>query len=292
MEKITWKTLIQNLNILEMVSEGEEREINSSRMTRVGLELSGFFLRKQSSAAILLGKEEKLYLDQFSKEESDKKLEAILSMNPPVIILSRSFNESRILNLAKKYKTTLLRSNSSSSEINTLVNLNLLKLLSKTEMIHGNLIEVYGLGVLIIGDSGIGKSEITMELIKKGHLFIADDAVEHYRVFDKVFGKPSKFTKNLIEIRGIGIVDFSKFYGIQQIKNEAQIDVIIELNMLDGVTQFERLGRETSYKELSGIKIPYYKVPISPGRNASDIIEVIVNKQKLDVENKESKVNE
>lgn len=292
MEKITWKTLIQNLNILNLIYSGEEREITSSRMTRVGLELSGFFLRKQSSAAILLGKEENIYLNQFSKEERDEKLNKILKMNPPVIILSRSFDESIILDLAKKNKTTILKSNSSSSEINTLVNLTLLKLLSKTEMIHGNLIEVYGLGVLIIGDSGIGKSEITMELIKKGHLFIADDAVEHYRVFDKVFGKPSKYTKNLIEIRGIGIVDFSKFYGIQQIKNEAQIDVIIELNMLDGKTEFERLGRETLYKELSGIKIPYYKVPISPGRNASDIIEVIVNKQKLEIENKASKGNE
>lgn len=292
MEKITWKTLLNNLNIFEVLFEGEEREITSSRMTRVGLELSGFFIRKKSSATILLGKEEKLYLDQFDKNEANTKLENILKMSPPVIIISRSFEENLIIDLAKKYNTTILKSSSSSSEINTLVNLNLLKLLSKTEMIHGNLIEVYGLGVLIIGDSGIGKSEITMELIKKGHLFVADDAVEHYRVFDKVFGRPSMYTKNLIEIRGIGIVDFSKFYGIQQIKNEAQIDVIIELNILDGITQFERLGRETSYKELSGIKIPYYKVPISPGRNASDIIEVIVNKQKLDLESKVNNFNE
>ncbi len=281
MKSIDWESLVRNFQFLKIEHAGEKRDITSNRMTRLGLELSGFFPRKKSSSAILFGNEEFLYLQTFSEEEKLKRLENIFKLTPPVIILSRSFPPNCLLPLAKKYNTTVLSSDAASSEINTLINLHLLRKLSPTTLIHGNLIEVFGVGVLLIGDSGIGKSEITLELIRKGHIFICDDAVEYYRMFDKIFGRTTEATKNLMEIRGIGIVDISKMYGIQQIKTETSIDVIIELSIPDKSINFERLGKEPSYKDLGGIKIPYYKLPISPGRNVSYVIEMIINKQKL-----------
>ncbi len=281
MKSIDWENLVRSFHFFNIEYAGEKREITSTRMTRVGLELSGFFPRRKSSSCILFGNEEYLYLQTFPEEVRNEKIENIFKLLPPLIILSRSFPVSYILPFAKKYHTTVLSSDSASSEINTLINLHLLRELSQTHLIHGNLVEVFGLGVLMIGESGIGKSEITLELVRKGHLFVCDDAVEYYRVFDKIFGRTTETTKNLIEIRGMGIVDISKMYGIQQIKSETSIDIIIELNVQSQGLDFERLGREVSYKDLGGIKIPYYKLPISPGRNVSYVIEMIVNKQKL-----------
>ena len=282
---ITWETLRDKFPKFKIENEGKKNPITSSRMTRMGLELSGFIRRKKSTACILFGNEEYKYLKRFSKDEINDKLSAIFKLNPPAVILSRSFPYEVIKDCAVKHQVAVFSSNSSSSEINTIVNIELLRLLSDKIMIHGNLVEVFGMGVLIIGDSGIGKSEITLELLKKGHIFISDDAVEYYRLFDRIMGKSNDITKNLIEIRGIGILNIAKLYGIQQIKNEIEISVIIEMSMLNDKTTFERLGREGSYKELAGINIPYYKLPISPGRNAADIIEVIVNKQKLIMNN-------
>ncbi len=281
MKTIDWENIARNFNFLNIEYAGEKRGITSTRMTRVGLELSGFFPRKKSTSCILFGNEEFLYLQTFSEEQRNEKIENIFKLQPPVIILSRSFPASCLLEFAKKYDTTVLSSDSSSSEINTLINLHLLRELSETHLIHGNLVEVFGLGVLLLGESGIGKSEITLELLRKGHLFVCDDAVEYYRVFDKIVGRTAEITKNLIEIRGMGIVDISKMYGIQQIKSETSIDVIIELSVLGPEHEFDRLGNEVTYRDLSGIKIPYYKLPISPGRNISYVIEMIVNKQKL-----------
>ncbi len=281
MKLIDWENLVKHFNFLKIEYAGEKREITSTRMTRVGLELSGFFPRKKSTSCILFGNEEYLYLQTFPEKEKNEKIENIFKLQPPVIILSRSFPSECLIPFAKKYDTTVLATDLASSEINTLINLHLLRELSKTHLIHGNLVEVFGVGVLMLGDSGIGKSEITLELVKKGHLFVCDDAVEYYRVFDKIFGRTPEATKNLIEIRGMGIVDISKMYGIQQIKNETSIDIIIELCPQNRGEDFERLGHDVTYKDLGGIQVPYYKLPISPGRNISYVIEMIVNKQKL-----------
>lgn len=281
MKNIDWESIVQEFQFFKIEHAGEKRQITSHRMTRLGLELSGFFARKKTYSTILFGNEEYLYLKSFSEEERKAKLEAIFKLEPPVIILSRSFPAHYVLDLAKKYNSTILSSDSSSSEINTLINLYLLRELSPTSLIHGNLIEVFGIGVLLIGDSGIGKSEITLELVRKGHIFICDDAVEYYRMFDKIFGRTTEATRNLMEIRGLGIVDISKMYGIQQIKKETSIDVIIELSIQEQGMHFERLGIDSQYKDLDGIQIPYYKLPISPGRNVSYVIEMIVNKLKL-----------
>ena len=278
---ITWEDINKNFEEFNVVNIGKTKKINSTRMSRAGLELSGYITRKESFAAILFGREEYNYLLSFDQETRNKKIDNFFKLTPPVIILSRSFDENIILDFAKKYDVTIIKSNQTSSYINTSTNLLLLDLLSKYESIHGNLVEVYGVGVLLIGESGLGKSEITLELIKKGHLFIADDVVEYTQLFSDIVGRANKKTGNFIEVRGLGILNISKLYGVQVTKKECQIDVVVELKPISREETFERLGKEYAYKRLFNIDVPHYKIPISPGRQIGDIIEAIVGGFKL-----------
>ncbi|MGL5640369.1 MAG: HPr(Ser) kinase/phosphatase [Mycoplasmoidaceae bacterium] len=278
---ITWKDIDKNFEEFKVINIGRCKDIRSTRMSRVGLELSGYFARKESFAAILFGRDEYNYLLSFDEATRNKKINDFFKLEPPVIILSRSFNEDIILDAAKKYDIALIKSNQASSYINTSTNLFLIDSLSKYESIHGNLVEVYGIGVLLIGESGLGKSEITLELIKKGHLFIADDVVEYKQLFSDIVGRPNKKTGHFIEVRGLGILNINKLYGIQVTKKDCKIDVVVELKTVTREETFERLGKEYVYKRFFNIDIPHYKIPISPGRQIGDIIEAIVGDFKL-----------
>lgn len=280
MKTLTWKNFHEYFPEFEILNEGNEIAVATTRISRFGLELSGYVSRSETSAIFLLGNEEYKYLLNFSKKEIKEKLSKIFKLNPPLIVLSRSFDFSLIENLVKEYQITVFKSNLSSAVLSTTINLMLLNYFSKVYSIHANLVEIYGLGVLILGESGIGKSEITIELIKKGHLFIADDAVEYYKVFDKLIGKPVDSCRNFIEVRGLGVLNVEKLYGVQSVKEQSYIDVIIELSY-DIDSNFERIGNELRYKKMDGIAIPFYKIPVSSGRKISEIIEVIVCDLKL-----------
>jgi HPr kinase/phosphorylase len=154
--------------------------------------------------------------------------------------------------------------------------------MAEFKTIHGTLISVYGVGVLLQGESGVGKSEVALELVRKGHLFVADDAVDVANLADRLFGKPNAIANKFIEVRGLGILNIPRMLGIEKTQNSANIDVIIELVIDDKKTlQFERLGAELKTKELEKVIIPYYKLPITPGRKMSDLIETAVIDLKL-----------
>ena len=244
---MNWTDVNKHFENYQVVYEGRKKDIVSSRITRTGLEFSGFLMHQKLGAVILWGNEEYSYLNQFSEKERIEKISKIFSLEPPLIVLSRSFKLSNyFLEIAKKYDVTIMKTDISSSEINTLMNIFLTESLAKTQMIHGNLLEMYGKGVLILGNSGTGKSETTIELIKHNHMFIADDAIECKRVFNKIIGQAPK-----------------KFYGFIEVHS------------------FERLGNELRYKKLFDINIPYFLVPVTPGKKTSDMIEVIVANLKL-----------
>ncbi|MGL4647336.1 MAG: HPr(Ser) kinase/phosphatase [Mycoplasmoidaceae bacterium] len=280
-KKTTWKDIHLNFRDYKVVNSGQEKEIKSTRLSLSGLELSGYISRKESFAAILFGREEYNYLKTLKEEDRKTKLNNFFSLKPPVIILSRSFDQKMILEYAKKYDVTILKSDKSSSYVNTATNILLLNLLSKYHTAHGNLLEVYGVGVLLIGESGLGKSEISLELIKKGHLFIADDVVEYTQLFNEIVGRANEKTANFIEVRGLGILNIAKLYGVQFIKSSCKIDIIIELKQFNKNENFERLGKEHSYQKLLEVQLPHYKIPVSSGRQIGDIIEVIVGDFKL-----------
>lgn len=279
---MNWKNIIEKFNY-SVEYAGKTKEITSTRMTRTGLEFSGYFNHKTINASILWGKEEKEYLDNFDLQTKISKVQNIFKLDPPLVILSRSFKPTDwLLALAKTYDITIISTDKSSSDINTMTNLYLSEALSPSITLHGNLLELYGKGVLITGESGIGKSETTIELIKDGHLFVADDAVECKKVFDKIIGRPSEFAKGYMEVRGLGIVNVSRLFGIEKVKDSTNVDIIIELvEYKPNVHTFERLGQELNYKEIHGVKVPFYLVPVTSGKKISDLISVIVANYKL-----------
>ena len=150
---------------------------------------------------------------------------------------------------------------------------------------HGSLISVFGMGVLIIGRSGIGKSEVVVELVKKGHIFIGDDSIMITRIGKRVFGKANDITKNFIEIRGLGILNFQRIFGIEKQIKSSRVNVICELIDMDEIDkyscQFERLGNKITYNNILGVDIPFYRIPVSQGRNISDLIETAITDLKL-----------
>lgn len=279
---MTWKNIHKKFGF-KIEHAGKERTIVSQRMTRTGLEFSGYFNRKQIKASILWGKEEFDYLKSFEKHDRNIKLENIFKLYPPVIILSRTFLPNKtLLNLAKKYDVTIMSTEMSSSDLNTQINLFLAENLSKVEVIHGNLLQIYGKGVLLIAESGMGKSETTVELLKHGHLFVADDAVDCRKVFGKLIGWPSAISKGFMEVRGLGIINVARLFGIEKIVQSTNIDLVIELVEYNpNVHVYERLGSKLNYKEINNVQLPYYLVPVSVGKKLSDLIEVIVSNFKL-----------
>lgn len=281
MKKITWKEISNSCEWLTLCNEGFEKNIKYFGVSRVGLELSGEYLKDSIDITVLLGGNERSYLSKFPSEIVKNKLIKILKSKPPLIILSRSFDYELIRELAIEYKVSIFKSCYSSSETNVMLTTDLMTKLSEEKTIHANLMEVYGMGIMILGESGLGKSEICLELIKKGHLFISDDVVLYKKILDKIIGKPDDRTRGFIEVRGLGIINIVRLYGIKCLKESCNIDIIVELEHFDHQKTYERLGEKYSSKELFDIKIPYYKVPVSSGRQISDIIEVIASDQKL-----------
>ncbi|MDE5545006.1 MAG: HPr(Ser) kinase/phosphatase [Malacoplasma sp.] len=280
---MNWKEIYKNFPDYTVVNKGIDKEIISTRVTRTGLEFAGFFVHNNLKAVVLWGKDEFLYLKQFSQEEINNKIEKIFKTTPPLVVLSRSFPViDLVVNLAKKYNITVISTKESSSSLTNYINTFLTEKLSPKEFVHGNLLEMYGLGVLLFGKSGLGKSETSIELIKKGHMLVADDAIYCSNVYNKIIGKAPKKFFGFLEARGLGIIDVGRMFGIEKIKESTHINVIIELVEFDSkVHSFERLGRELQYKEILGVKIPYFLLPVASGKKTSDMIEVIVAHLKL-----------
>lgn len=252
-------------------------------INRVGLELCGVFIHKPLECTVYLGAKESNYLKLFNEVDIYKKIDDIFKLQPPIIILGRNFKFNNIIiDVAKNHKNILVVSTKVTySELAFTLSQYMIEEMIIYKTHHGCLLEVYGVGVFIIGSSGVGKTEVMIELIKKGHIFVADDSVDIARVGTSLWAKPSPFTKDFIEIRGLGILNFKKTFGYDKCVSKTTIDVIIELiNGEKNKIDYERIGN-TSHKNLDGIAIPFYKIPLLPGRNVSEIIESAITDYKL-----------
>ena len=183
--------------------------------------------------------------------------------------------------LAKKYNTPLLRTPSGTSRFISALIAYLNIELAPRITIHGVLVEVHGEGILLLGDSGVGKSETAVELVKRGHRLVADDAVEIKRVSDKsLLGSAPDIIRHFVELRGIGIIDVKNVFGVSAVKNTEKIDLIINLEIWQDKKQYDRLGLTTEYTEFLGIKVPSLTIPVKPGRNLAVVIEVAAINQR------------
>ena len=256
--------------------DGRNIKITRPEINRPGLQLAGYFEFFESARIQLLGRLERAYLESFSPDERVRILDAYLSHKPVCLVLSHTDVEiQEAVEIAKKHgvpllftpeKTTILMANMISS-----LNVKLAPMISR----HGVFVEVYGEGILIVGDSGIGKSEAAIELVKRGHRLVADDAVEIRKVSEKTLvGSSPELIRHYIELRGIGIVDVRRIFGMGAVKNTEKIDLVINLEQWDKEKFYDRFGLETEYADIMGIKIPSITVPVKPGRNLAVIIEI------------------
>ncbi len=249
--------------------------IHSSDVNRPGLQLSGFFEYFSMDRVQLFGKGEIEYLKSLAPEVRQERLEAYFSYPIPCVIISRDqYPEEMIIEAARRHDVPLFLSTQDTMKIYNMVSIFLDNELAPTIARHGGLIDVYGVGVFLTGESGIGKSETALELLKRGHRMIADDVVEIRKISDSVLvGRAPDVIRHLMEIRGIGLVDVSVLYGMGAVIESKTITLCIHLAAGD-VKDIDRLGMNTEYTTLLGVDIPKITVPVRPGRNLAIIIEV------------------
>lgn len=283
--KIKVKSIVENFNLKIISNKNRlDNEIRFSSISRVGLELAGTILYSKIWSIIYLGSKESKYLNSLSKKKMFEALERVLGTKPPLILLGKNFLLiDEVKQVADKYKKTpIALTDFNFTDFNFTITIHLIEKMLKYNIHHGSLVQVYGIGVLIIGESGVGKSEISMELVKQGHIFIADDAVEIARVGNSLIGKSCELTKGFIEIRGLGIINFQKAFGYHKIIDSTEIKVVIELVIVEKIeeTSFERIGLVNTIK-IDDIDVVYYKIPILAGRRTSNLIEGAITDYKI-----------
>lgn len=258
--------------------------ISCSRVNRPGLQMVGFYDHYEQARLQIIGKVEHYYLASLSDEERSERLEDFFKSRPAGVIYSTSlFISPETVELAEKYRVPLMRTSKSSSDFMAALIAFLNVELGPRITRHGVLVEVYGEGILLLGDSGVGKSETAIELLKRGHRLIADDAVEIRKVSaTTLVGQAPEIIKHYVELRGIGIVDVRRLFGMGSVKETEKIDLVINLETWQDGKMYDRLGLDESTTEILGINVPSIVLPVCPGRNLSVVIEVAAmnNRQK------------
>ena len=258
--------------------------ISCTRVNRPGLQMVGFYDHYEQQRLQIIGKVENLFLAGLDASERTARLEDFYKSAPAGVIYSTSLPvDDEVVALAEKYRVPLLRTTKSTSDFMAALIAFLNVELGPRITRHGVLVEVYGEGVLLLGDSGVGKSETAIELIKRGHRLIADDAVEIKRVSaTTLVGKAPEIIRHYVELRGIGIVDVRRLFGMGAVKETEKIDLVINLENWKQGKMYDRLGLEATTEEILGIEVPSIVLPVCPGRNLSVVIEVAAmnNRQK------------
>ncbi len=281
---VSLEKVIREMKLEKLYYPDKEIFIETADVNRPGLQITGFFDYFDPSRIQILGMVENTYLTGLSAEVRYKSLKRLFEKHISAMILTRNGNASaEMLKLAEEYETPVLRTPQPTSYFTSTLNAYLSFELAPRITRHGVLVEIYGQGVLILGESGVGKSETAVELIKRGHRLVADDAVEIKKVSSKtLIGVSPDIIRHFIEIRGIGIVDVKNIFGMGAVKDSENIDMIIHLETWDRNKQYDRLGLVDEYTNILGLDIPSLTVPVRPGRNLAVIFEVAAmnNRQK------------
>lgn len=254
----------------------EDIVIESSDVNRPGLQLAGFFDHFNFDRVQVIGKAEYAYFNSLDVDTKLKRLEKFMQYDFPAMVVTRDLEVTpEAIELAKKFDKVVLASKMSTTRFINRISNYLSEQLAPYKTIHGVLIDVYGIGILITGESGVGKSETALELIKRGHRLVADDAVEIKRVEDDLLiGQAPDLIKYLMEIRGIGILDIKSLYGVGAINSKKSIDMVVYLENWDDSKYYDRLGIDQEYTQILEVPIEKVTIPVKPGRNLAMIIEV------------------
>ena len=272
------------LEVLYMPENGESILISSNDTNRPGLQYAGFYEYFDNKRIQVMGMMERAYLGGLDEETRKKRIADLLGYRFPALILTRGqevFPE--MMELAPNYEIPILRTEESTSvfiaKLLAFLNLQLAPRITR----HGVLIEIYGEGVMIMGESGVGKSETAVELVKRGHRLIADDAVEIRKASNiTLVGSSPDNIRHFLELRGIGIVNARQLFGIGAVKMSEKIDMVVEMEQWNPEKTYDRMGVDTHYMTILGVKVPLLNIPVKPGRNLAVILEVAAmnNRQK------------
>lgn len=255
-----------------------ERNITIADTNRPGLELAGFFQNSQLKRLIILGDKEISYIKTMSEEKQRESFHFLTSEVTPAIIITKNHECPYILKEVANQKNFPIFSSSSPTyrlivDIVTFLD----EQLAPNTNIHGGLLSIFGKGVLIRGVSGLGKSEIALELIKRGHILISDDRVDCYRIHNSIIGKAPELLRDMLELRGVGVINVARMFGVSSVAEKIKIDFQVTLEQWDRNRDYDRVGiEERKYEDILGIKIPKIVVPIREGRSMAVIIETAV----------------
>ena len=274
---VTVKMLVDKLK-LKVVYGNEEllaKAITTADISRPGLEMTGYFDYYSPERLQLVGMKEWSYLKTMTANNRYSVFANIFREETPAVVVARGLEiPEEMLQAAKENGVAVLQGRNSTSSLSGDMSWYLNSQLAERTSVHGVLVDIYGMGVLIQGDSGIGKSETALELVKRGHRLVADDRVDVYAKDEgTLWGEPAEILLHLLEIRGVGIIDVMSLYGASAVRNSSQVQLCIYLENFENDEVFDRLGNSNEEIELQGVKIPRIRIPVKTGRNVSVVIE-------------------
>ncbi len=272
LEKFTEKMEVENLTPdIDM----SEIEITQADVNRPALQLTGFFDYFDHHRVQIIGQVEHAYMENQGVEQSAKMMEKIMSYKVPCIVFCRDLPvPDEFIRLARENGVPIMRTSLDTTDFSAEIIRWLKEELAPRISIHGVLVDIYGEGVLIMGESGIGKSEVALELIHRGHRLVSDDVVEIKKISDETLvGSAPDVTRHFIELRGIGIIDAKALFGVESVKDNQNIDMVIKLEEWNKEQEYDRMGLEENYIEFLGNKVVCHSIPIRPGRNVAIICE-------------------
>lgn len=282
-ELVTVKTIMKKFNLNCICGkEGLKRPILVENINRAGMELMGFFEHSDLRRIIVFGNKEINYISSKTSKELRPAFEFLINeITPCMIITQGNTCPKELKEIAEKRNFPILLCDNSTNKMIIELMYYLNELMAPKMSMHATLLEIYGRGVLLTGASGIGKSEIALELVRRGHRLVADDRVDLVNINKKLTGTCPELTKGVMEVRGIGIINVASMFGISSYKDRQDVDYVIELKLLDENYSFERIDTSDHFKNILGVYIPNIQIPVSSGRNLADLIEVAVRNELL-----------
>jgi HPr kinase/phosphorylase len=291
MAKVTVEKVYQSrkqdleLTLLNSSESSLEKTVHSAEINRPGLAITGFFERFPNKRIQIIGETEMAFLNQLSKKDLEANLDAFFKHDIPMLIISKGISPSiEFIDIGNKYNTPVFSSRLTTAALFNRLAAYLENVFAPSINVHGTLVDVYGVGLLYTGKSGIGKSEVALDLVERGHRLVADDVCKITRVApDVIMGSGSELLGHHMEIRGVGIIDIEELFGIRAIRLQKRVEVEVHLTYWSEAENYERLGIEDRYTTLLGVEIPFMNLPISPGKNITVISEVIAMNHMLKV---------
>ena len=272
---------IFGMEILHKGRDFDNTVVTISDVNRPALQLVGFYDYFDDKRLQILGRGEMRYLDRMTEAERARVFNKLLSYPFPALIVARDMEApAELVQMADKHDRTLLRSAESTVDVTSKLIDYLNRAMAPQIARHGVLMNIYGQGVLILGDSGIGKSETAIELLKRGHRLVADDAVEIRRISNNLFGTAPEIIRHYIEIRGVGVIDVQQLFGMGAVQFDTEIDLVIQLEQWVDGKFYDRLGFGEEKYAMFGVELPIVTIPVRPGRNLAGIVEIATMKNR------------